>query len=107
MSKIELKEMIKVMQHYDSGGVVEFSEDDFKVMLSEANEKDDGDLCWNWAVFDYRIKETKQKITIEKWLWKNLSDDEHIIVESTKGYDNLMLESHQQIKLLETYEVEL
>ena len=37
---MELKEMIKVMQHYDNGGEVEFSEDYFKVVLGEANKKE-------------------------------------------------------------------
>ena len=65
---MELCEMIKVMQHYDNGGVVEFSEDYFKTVLGEANKEDDGSLCWDWDTFDYRIKEEKQKVTIEKWL---------------------------------------
>ena len=100
---MKLSEMIKVMQHYDSGGVVEFSEDDFKVVLGEANEKDDGDLCWDWDTFKYRIKEPKQKVTIEKWLC--IDDyEEYVIIEvvNISTYNNI-----EKVKLIETYEVEL
>ena len=55
---MELKEMIKVMQHYENGGEVEFKqkiEDDTKWRLACPN--------WNWDSFGYRIK--KQKVTID------------------------------------------
>lgn len=97
---MELKEMIKVMQHYDDGGDVEFSEDDFKVVLGEANKKDGGDLCWDWDTFKYRIKKLKQKVTIEKWLCKS-GENSFYIHEGTDA-DGL-----EKLKLLETYEVEL
>ena len=100
---MELKEMIKVMQHYDNGGEVEFSEDDFKVVLGEANEKDDGDLCWDWDTFKYRIKEPKQKVTIEKWLLKDDEDNYYVVQASNIDIFN----DDTKIKLLETYEVEL
>ena len=51
------KEIIKVMQHYENGGVIEFSDDNFKTTLGESNKEDDGVICWDWDTFDYRIKE--------------------------------------------------
>ena len=100
---MELKEMIKVMQHYENGGEVEFSDDKFKTVLGEANKEDDGKLCWNWDEFDYRIKEPKQKVTVEKWLC--IDDyEEYIIIEvvSISTYNNI-----NKIKLIESYEVEI
>ena len=36
---MELKEMIKVMQHYENGGVVEYSTNNFNTIVSTANKK--------------------------------------------------------------------
>ena len=93
---MELKEMIKVMEHYDNGGEVE-STIRGKLFWDKATAP-----CWDWTQFDYRIKEQKQKVTIEKWLVKN-SNNEYFIREAEPKhllYDN-------KIKLIETYEVEL
>ena len=101
---MELKEIIKVMQHFEDGGKVEFSDDKFKTILGEANKEDDGELCWNWDEFDYRIKEQKQKITIEKWLMQDTIDKEYRIIE-TSLVDKVV--NLKKIKLIESYEVEL
>ena len=103
---MELSEMIKVMQHFEDGGYVEFSEDKFKTVLGEANKEDDGELCWNWDEFDYRIKEQepKQKVTIEKWLMQDTIDKEYRIIETSLA-DKVV--NFKKVKLLETYEVEL
>ena len=101
---MELKEIIKVMQHFEDGGVVEFSDDKFKTLLGEANKEDDGELCWNWDEFDYRIKEQKQKVTIETWLMQSTIDKEYRIVE-TSLVDTVV--NFKKIKLIESYEVEL
>ena len=100
---MKLCEMIKVMQHYDNGGEVEFSDDKFKTLLGEANKEDDGELCWNWDEYDYRIKEQKQKVTIEKWLCLD-NQGNYIIVETSNidGYRYL-----EKVKLIESYEIEL
>lgn len=95
---MELKEMIKVMQHFENGGEVEFKEkdaDDTKWRL--------GCPFWNWVYFDYRIKETKQKVTIEKWLLKD-DEDNYYVVQSSNIDD---FNDDEKVKLLETYEVEL
>ena len=99
---MELKEMIKVMQHYESGGEVEFSENNFKTILDKANKKD-GDLSWDWDTFKYRIKEKKQKVTIEKWLLKDDEDNYYVVQSSNIDKFN----DDDKIKLIETYEVEL
>ena len=100
---MELKEMIKVMQHFEDGGYVEFSEDYFETVLGEANKEDDGALCWDWDTYDYRIKEQKQKVTIEKWLIKDVNSGEYFIKE---GEPKHLLYANK-LKLLESYEVEL
>lgn len=97
---MELKEMIKVMQHYENGGEVEFSENNFKTIHGESNSKNRMGLSWDWARFSYRIKEQKQKVTIEKWLCK--SGEKSFYIHEGTDADGL-----EKIKLLETYEVEL
>ena len=91
---MELKEMIKVMQHYADGGEVECVEkgnDNWEIVTKP---------LWNWDDFEYRIKEQKQKVTIEKWLCKS-GENSFYIREGTDA-DEL-----EKLKLLETYEVEL
>ena len=75
---MELKEMIKVMTHYLNGGDVECcvkGEDNWETFLS---------YYWNWYRMDYRIKEEKQKVAIEKWLMKDASNGEYFIYESSR-----------------------
>ena len=98
----DLKEQIEIMTHYLNGGYVEFSEDYFKTVLGEANKEDDGGLCWEWDNFDYRIKEPKQKVTIEKWLCRDYHGN-FIVIETT-GIDAYY---YEKVKLIESYEVEL
>ena len=100
---MKIEEMIKVMQHFADGGEVEFSNDEFKSVLGEANKENDKGLNWNWDELDYRIKEQKQKVTIEKWLCKDIEND-FIIIESS-NINNC--DCCEKIKLLETYEVEI
>ena len=103
---MELKEMIKVMQHFEDGGYIEFSEDYFKTVLGEANKEDDGGLCWDWDTYDYRIKEPKLKairVTIEKWLCRDKHED--LIIIETSNIDNYT--PYEKVKLIESYEVEL
>ena len=102
-NQMELKEMIEVMQHYEDGGNVEFSDDNFEEAFGVANKKDNKDLSWNWRTFAYRIKESKQKATIEKWLCRDSSGD-FVIIETSNidGYRYL-----EKVKLIESYEIEL
>ena len=104
---MELKEMIKVMQHYADGGEVEYKRTyehdvNFKKLLP--------DSVWNWEKNIYRIKElrrkeSKQKVTIEKWLIKDVNNGEYFIMESSEI--ETYYKHYEQIKLIESYEVEL
>ena len=99
---MELKEMIKVMQHYEDGGEIEFSDDNFEKVIGKANKEDDGKLCWDWDEFDYRIEEPKEKVTIEKWLCRDYHGN-FIVIETT-GIDEYY---YKKVKLIKSYEVEL
>ena len=101
---MELSEMIKVMQHYENNGDVEYSKDYFKTIPGTANKKSNGDLCWDWDTFKYRIKEQKQKVTIEKWL---CSDNQGglVVIETTNIEEYTYIT--KKLKLIESYEVEL
>lgn len=101
---MELKEMIKVMQHYESGGVVQrcnFGSHNYSDITTE-------DYLFNFCDYKYRIKEQKQKVTIGKWLLKDIDSGEYFIMESSDV--NLTLKDFpkwRKLKLIETYEVEL
>ena len=96
---MELKEMVKVMQHYADGGGVE--------VRLENNNRDNwrpaNNPSWNWKTYDYRIKEPKQKIIIQKWLCRNGQGD-YVIIE----YTNVnQYKTYEKVKLIKSYEVEL
>ena len=91
---MELKEMIKVMQHYDNGGKVEvYKNDRWTIGVNP---------IWDWDTFEYRIKEPNQKITIEKWLCRS-EHGEFVIIEST-NVDKFKM--YEKVKLMGSYEVE-
>ena len=93
---MEIKEMIKVMQHYENGGDVEvYKTGRWTIAVNP---------IWDWDNFEYRIKEQKQKITIEKWLMQDTIDKEYRIIE-TSLVDSLI--NFKKVKLIESYEVEL
>ena len=92
----DLKEQIEIMTHYLNGGEVECVEkgnDNWEIVTKP---------LWNFDDFEYRIKEPKQKVTIEKWLVKD-TDGVYRIIETSMA-DKLYF---KKIKLLDTYEVEL
>ena len=96
---MELCEMIKVMQHYENGGKVEYSEkkgggNHWTTVTSPS---------WDWSYFEYRIKELKQKVTIEKWLCQDRYGD-FLIFETSNVDKHKQLE---KVKLIESYEVKL
>ena len=101
---MELKEMIKVMQHFDNGGDVEYSGDNFETIFGKANnKKNPNGLSWDWSSLQYRIKPEKQKLTIEKWLFRDKQGD-FLVIEISNA-DNY--KQYEKVKLIETYEVEL
>ena len=95
---MELKEMIKIMQHYETGGEVELKEKD-----KDDAEWEIRDPLWNWRNFDYRIRAVKQEVTIEKWL---CSDDQgdFVVIEASNVKVYIY---YKKIKLLESYKIEL
>ena len=93
---MELKEMIKVMQHYENGGKVEYTTKNGNCWTKITSPS------WDWVDFDYRIKEPKQKVTIEKWLCQDYHGN-FIVIETT-GIDEYY---YKKVKLIESYEVEL
>ena len=92
----DLKEQIEIMTHYLNGGeaeCVEKGNDNWEIVTNP---------LWNWDDFEYRVKEQKQKVNIEKWLVKD-TDGVYRIIETSMA-DKLYF---KKIKLLDTYEVEL
>ena len=94
----DLKEQIEIMTHYLNGGeaeCVEKGNDNWEIVTNP---------LWNWDDFEYRIKEPKQKITIEKWLMQSTIDKEYRIIE-TSLVDKVV--NFKKVKFIESYEVEL
>ena len=94
----DLKEQIEIMTHYLNGGEVECVEkgnDNWEIVTKP---------LWNFDDFEYRIKEPKQKVTIEKWLMQDTIDKEYRIIE-TSLVDALI--NFKKVKLIESYEIEL
>ena len=92
----DLKEQIEIMTHYLNGGEVECVEkgnDNWEIVTKP---------LWNFDDFDYRIKEPKQNVTIEKWLCRDYHGN-FIVIETT-GIDEYY---YKKIKLIKSYEVEL
>ena len=95
-----IKEMIEVMGHYENGGEVECVEwgyDDWEIAKYP---------CWNWDDFKYRIRHSKQKVTIEKWL---IEDNNIKVVVETSDIDSWLksFPIAQKLKFIESYEVEI
>ena len=94
----DLKEQIEIMTHYLNGGEIECVEkgnDNWEIVTKP---------LWNFDDFEYRIKEPKQKVTIEKWLCSDRQGD-FIIIE-TSNIDKYKL-LYVKVKLIESYEIEL
>lgn len=92
----DLKEQIEIMTHYLNGGEVECVEkgnDNWEIVTKP---------LWNFDDFEYRIKESKPKVTIEKWLCRDYHGN-FIVIETT-GIDEYY---YKKVKLIKSYEVEL
>lgn len=90
-----IQKQIEIMQHFANGGEIEICKNDKWSDITNPEFKD-----WNFAIYDFRIKEQKNTITIEKWLCKDGNDSYYIAeVSDISGYE--------KVKLLESYEVEL
>ena len=95
----DLKEQIEIMTHYLNGGKIKFKRKDINITTWTDAEFPN----WNWNDFDYRIKEPKEKVTIEKWLCLDNQGDYEIIESSNVNKYRL----HDKVKFIESYEVEL
>jgi len=101
MSKT-IQEQIEVMQHFANGGKIETKAFHNSDWIGVDFPK------WDWSIQDYRIKEQKKTITIEKWLLKTYSESRYDIAETSNITDYVMgCIGWEKVKLLETYEVEL
>ena len=94
----DLKEQIEIMTHYLNGGEIECS------IKRQHNWKSYSSYYWNWQKMDYRIKEPKEKVTIEKWL---CSDKQGglVVIETTNIEEYTYIT--KKLKLIKSYEVEL
>ena len=95
---MKLKEMIKVMQHFENGGEVEINSKNDNCWTKITSPS------WDWFCHEYRIKPEKQKLTIEKWL---CSDNQGglVVIETTNIEEYTYIT--KKLKLIESYEVEL
>ena len=97
-----IKEMIEVMEHYKNDGEVEF--------ITKGGIGTRWETVtlpsWDWSDFDYRIKQLKQKVTIEKWL---VEENGIKFVVETSNIDSWLksFPTAQKLKLIESYEVEI
>ena len=97
-----IEEQIKVMQHFANGGKIEAS-----YVTDNTFWADSLSPVWNWDKFDYRIKEKKQTVTIEKWLIKKEDRYGYWTLEGDEDYFKTIDPIYKRVKLLDTYEVEI
>ena len=95
-----LREKIQCMEAFERGEEIEISNNLGETWIQEPCPN------WNWVNCVYRIKHKPKKVVvIEKWLCKRSGDDTCMYIrEATKedfGYSII------QVKLIDTYEVEL
>lgn len=94
-----IQEQIAIMQHYANGGDIEiFSNDNWVDAINPG---------WNWTHCDYRIKEQKKTVIIEKWLMKAGDRKSFFIAEGDKSYIKNYNSQVEKVRLLDTYDVEL
>ena len=91
------KEMIEVMTAYENGAEIE--------RFLEGRWLDIKSPLWDWRRLDYRIKEQKKTVTIEKWLLEY--KDKYQVFEGNKIYLDANYNAWNKIKLLDKYEVSL
>ena len=96
---MNINEMIKIMQHYADGGAIQrcnFGSHNYSDITIEG-------YLFNFCDYKYRIKESKQKVTIEKWLGRSGKGD-YIILEASNVN---LYKGYELVKLIKSYEVEL
>ena len=93
----DLKEQIEIMTHYLNGGEIETSSKNGNCWTKITSPS------WDWVYHEYRIKPERQKIIIEKWLFRDKQGD-FLVIEISNA-DNY--KQYEKVKLIESYEVEL
>lgn len=100
-----LREKLEVMEAFERGGEIEYrpmSCTAWRDVLKNSEESE-----FNFIDNDYRIKpKPKQTVTIEKWLCKSAWEN-YFIIEGEVEFFKTGGYVKQQVKLLDTYEVEL
>ena len=96
----DLKEQIEIMTHYLNGGEVECVEkgnNNWEIVTKP---------LWNWDDFAYRIRHSKQKVIIRKWL---IEENDIKFVVETSDIDSWLksFPKAKKLKLIESYEVEI
>ena len=93
----DLKEQIEIMTHYLNGGEIEINSKNGNYWTKITSPS------WDWVYHEYRIKEQKQKVTIEKWLCSDKQGG--LLVIEISNADNY--KQYEKVKLIESYEVEV
>ena len=97
-----IKEMIEVMEWFENGGGVEYivKDDEYTSWSKCINP------IWDWFGFEYRIRHSKPKVTIEKWL---IEENDIKFVVETSDIDSWLksFATSKKLKLIESYEVEI
>lgn len=96
-----IQEQIEVMRHFANGGEIEYFDKKWEKWTIASTPN------FNWAKTDYRIKEQKKTITIEKWLMKAGDKQSFFIAQGDKSYLESYHSQLEKVILLETYEVEI
>lgn len=97
-----LREKIDCMQAFERGEYVEVRTDKTKSGIWGVAI----DPLWDWNNNDYRIKPKPKQVIVEKWLCKSAWDN-YFIIEGEKAFFKTGGYDRKQVKLLDTYEVEL
>lgn len=100
-----IKEMIEVMEWFEGGGEVEYRDIDYPFWNSVTHPS------WDWSRYEYRVKEIKQKVMIEKWLLEDTSINTKgikVVIETSDINSWLSYyPTAKKLKLIESYEVEI
>lgn len=89
-----IKEMIEVMEAYAKGAIIEYNDSNCPFWEAVTYPS------WDWSRYDYRVKEVKETIVIEKWLIA--LDDIKVVIEASDIDAWLKpFSTAQKIKLIE------
>lgn len=103
-----IEQQIAVMQHFLSGGAIE--KINLKGKCRDWFEPTDKNIIFDWQSFDYRIKEKKQTVTIEKWLCmdkRDIDTNRFFSPEGTKEYFEKYITGYEKIKLIDSYQIDI